>query len=74
MKALEEESYYTFEVAALSVSDDVAISERVSLEVPGYRRNRAISMGIVAGIGFLAAALAAIWWVRKRFCHSPSEK
>ncbi|XP_076238874.1 borderless isoform X2 [Calliopsis andreniformis] len=74
VKTLEEESYYTFEVAAISISDDVATSERVSLEVPGYRRNRAISMGIVAGIGFLAAALAAIWWARKRFCHSPSEK
>ncbi|XP_031829317.1 borderless isoform X2 [Nomia melanderi] len=74
VKALEEESYYTFEVAAMSISDDVATSERISLEVPAYRRNRAISMGIVAGIGFLAAALAAIWWARKRFCQSPNEK
>lgn len=74
VKTLEEESHYTFEVAAVSVADDVAASDRVSLEVPAYRRNRAISMGIVAGIGFLAAALAAIWWARKRFCHSPNEK
>ncbi|XP_033338071.1 borderless isoform X1 [Megalopta genalis] len=74
VKALEEESYYTFEVAAMSVTDDVATSDRISLEVPAYRRNRAISMGIVAGIGFLAAALAAIWWARKRFCHPPNEK
>ncbi|XP_017878813.1 protein borderless isoform X1 [Ceratina calcarata] len=74
VKNLEEESYYTFEVAAMSVSDDVATSERISLEVPAYRRNRAISMGIVAGIGFLAAALGAIWWARKRFCQSPNEK
>lgn len=74
VKTLEEESYYTFEVAAVSLSDDVATSDRVSLEVPAYRRNRAISMGIVAGIGFLAAALAAIWWARKRFCQSPNEK
>lgn len=74
VKSLEEESQYTFEVAAVSVADDVAISERVSLEVPAYRRNRAISTGIVAGIGFLAAALAAIWWARKRFCQSPNEK
>lgn len=74
VKALEEESYYTFEVASMSTTDDVATSERVSLEVPAYRRNRAISMGIVAGIGFLAAALAAIWWARKRFCQSPNEK
>ncbi|CAL7934633.1 unnamed protein product [Xylocopa violacea] len=74
VKNLEEESYYTFEVAAMSMSDDVATSERISLEVPAYRRNRAISMGIVAGIGFLAAALAAVWWARKRFCQSPNEK
>ncbi|XP_076629523.1 borderless isoform X2 [Colletes latitarsis] len=74
VKTLEEESYYTFEVAAVSVADDVATSERVSLEVPAYRRNRAISMGIVAGIGFLAAALAAIWWARKRFCQSSNQK
>lgn len=74
VKTLEEESYYTFEVAAMSISDDVATSDRVSLEVPAYRRNRAISMGIVAGIGFLAAALAAIWWARKRFCQSSNEK
>ncbi|XP_015437603.1 PREDICTED: protein turtle isoform X2 [Dufourea novaeangliae] len=74
VKTLEEESYYTFEVAAVSISDDIATSERISLEVPAYRRNRAISMGIVAGIGFLAAALAAIWWARKRFCQSPNEK
>ncbi|XP_076655189.1 borderless isoform X2 [Halictus rubicundus] len=74
VKALEDESYYSFEVASVSVTDDVVTSERISLEVPAYRRNRAISMGIVAGIGFLAAALAAIWWARKRFCHSPNEK
>lgn len=74
VKTLEEESFYTFEVAALSLTDDVATSERVSLEVPAYRRNRAISMGIVAGIGFLAAALAAVWWARKRFCQPSNEK
>ncbi|XP_015601580.1 protein borderless isoform X2 [Cephus cinctus] len=72
VKSLEEESYYIFEVVAMSFSDDEATSERVTLEVPAYRKNRAISMGIIAGIGFLAAALAAIWWARKRFCHSPS--
>ncbi|XP_024870972.1 protein borderless isoform X1 [Temnothorax curvispinosus] len=74
VKTLEEESFYTFEVAAMSLTDDVATSERVGLEVPAYRRNRAISMGIVAGIGFLAAALAAVWWARKRFCQPSAEK
>ncbi|KAL0101927.1 hypothetical protein PUN28_018468 [Cardiocondyla obscurior] len=74
VKTLEEESFYTFEVAAMSLTDDAATSERVSLEVPAYRRNRAISMGIVAGIGFLAAALAAVWWARKRFCQSFSNE
>ncbi|XP_015173547.1 PREDICTED: protein turtle isoform X2 [Polistes dominula] len=74
VKTLEEESQYTFEVAAMSLSDDEATSERISLEVPAYRRNRAISMGIVAGIGFLAATLAAVWWARKRFCRSPSHE
>ncbi|XP_012062720.1 PREDICTED: protein turtle [Atta cephalotes] len=74
VKTLEEESFYTFEVAGMSLMDDVATSERVSLEVPAYRRNRAISMGIVAGIGFLAAALAAVWWARKRFCQQTNEK
>lgn len=72
VKALEVESQYTFEVAAMSLSDDEASSERISLEVPAYRRNRAISMGIVAGIGSLAAALAAVWWASKRFCRSSS--
>ncbi|KAK2581280.1 hypothetical protein KPH14_008070 [Odynerus spinipes] len=72
VKTLEEENEYTFEVVAMSLSNDEATSERVSLEVPAYRRNRAISMGIVAGIGFLAAALAAVWWARKRFCRSTS--
>lgn len=74
VKSLEEESFYTFEVAAMSLVDDSRTSERVGLEVPAYRRNRAISMGIVAGIGFLAAALAAIWWARKRFCQPSNEK
>ncbi|KAH0950984.1 hypothetical protein HN011_005222 [Eciton burchellii] len=74
VKSLEEDSFYTFEVAAMSLIDDSKTSERVGLEVPAYRRNRAISMGIVAGIGFLAAALAAIWWARKRFCQPPNEK
>jgi len=74
VKTLEEESFYTFEVAAMSLTDDAATSERVGLEVPAYRRNRAISMGIVAGIGFLAAALAAVWWARKRFCQPSTEK
>lgn len=74
VKDLEEESYYTFEVSAVSIVDDIATSERVGLEVPAYHRNRAISMGIVAGIGFLAAALAAVWWARKRFCQSSSNE
>lgn len=74
VKTLEEESFYTFEVAAMSITDDTATSERIGLEVPAYRRNRAISMGIVAGIGFLAAALAAVWWARKRFCQPTNEK
>lgn len=74
VKTLEEESYYTFEVTAMSVSDDFSTSERFALEVPAYRRNRAISMGIVAGIGFLAAALAAVWWARKKFCKGLSNE
>ncbi|XP_035721778.1 protein borderless-like isoform X1 [Vespa mandarinia] len=74
VKTLEEESQYTFEVAAMSLSDDEAISGRISLEVPAYRRNRAISMGIVAGIGFLAATLAAVWWARKRFCRTSTNE
>ncbi|KAK0169330.1 hypothetical protein PV327_011643 [Microctonus hyperodae] len=73
-KSLEEESNYIFEVSAMSHSDDIATSELFTLEVPAYRRNRAISMGIVAGIGFLAAALAAIWWTRKKFCRSTMTK
>ncbi|KAG8034146.1 hypothetical protein G9C98_001230 [Cotesia typhae] len=74
IKSLEEESSYIFEVSAMSQSDDVATSEQFTLEVPAYRRNRAISMGIVAGVGFLAAALAAIWWSRKRFCQPTMNK
>lgn len=74
VKSLEEENFYTFEVAAMSLIDDIKTSDRVGLEVSTYRRNRAISMGIVAGIGFLSAALGAIWWARKRFCQPPNEK
>ncbi|CAD6233973.1 GSCOCG00007436001-RA-CDS [Cotesia congregata] len=74
IKSLEEESSYIFEVSAMSQSDDVATSEQFTLEVPAYRRNRAISMGIVAGVGFLAASLAAIWWSRKRFCQPTMNK
>ncbi|XP_034950863.1 protein borderless isoform X2 [Chelonus insularis] len=74
VKSLEEESSYIFEVSAVSHSDDVATSEQFILEVPAYRRNRAISMGVVAGIGFLAAALAAVWWIRKRFCQPSINK
>ncbi|CAK9794813.1 Protein borderless [Anthophora quadrimaculata] len=72
--SLKEESYCSFEVASVSIADDIATSERITLEVSSYRRVRAISMGIVAGIAFLAASLAAIWWARKRFCQSPNEK
>ncbi|XP_014210122.1 protein borderless isoform X1 [Copidosoma floridanum] len=71
VKSLEEENYYTFEVIATSTNDDIMVSDRFTLEVPAYRRNRAISMGIVAGLGFLAAALGAIWWAKKRFCQNP---
>lgn len=78
MKNLEEDSYYSFEVAAMSQTHDILTSERFTMEIPAYQkssRNRAISMGIVASLGFLAAALAAVWWAKKRFCHSQdSEK
>ncbi|XP_015108943.1 protein borderless isoform X1 [Diachasma alloeum] len=74
VKTLEEDTSYIFEVSAISRTEDVATSEQFTLEVPAYRRNRAISMGIVAGIGFLAAALATIWWARKRFCQPSLNK
>ncbi|XP_014237550.1 protein borderless isoform X2 [Trichogramma pretiosum] len=73
VKTLEEENYYTFEVVGTSENDDISVSDRFTLEVPAYRRNRAISMGIVAGIGFLAAALGAIWWAKKRFCQNTAD-
>lgn len=69
---MEEDTYYSFEVAAVSLTDDVLSSERFTMEIPAFQkssRNRAISMGIVASLGFLAAALAAVWWAKKRFCH-----
>ena len=72
MKNLEEDIFYSFEVSAVSLTDDVLTSKRFRMEIPAYHkssRNRAISMGIVAGLGFLAAALAAVWWAKKRFCH-----
>ena len=75
VKNLEEENHYTFEIIGTSIADDIAVSERFTLEVPAYRRNRAISMGIVAGLAFLAMALGAIWWAKKRFCQTePDEK
>ncbi|XP_033230293.1 protein borderless isoform X2 [Belonocnema kinseyi] len=72
VKNLEEDTYYSFEVAAVSLTDDVLSSERFTMEIPAFQkssRNRAISMGIVASLGFLAAALAAVWWAKKRFCR-----
>lgn len=71
VKKLEEENYYSFEVIATSINDEILVSERVTIEVPAYRRNRAISMGIVTGIGFLATTLGVIWWAKKKFCHDP---
>lgn len=75
VKFLEEETFYTFEVSSISLDDEVSVSERVGLEVPAYRRNRAISVVVVASIGFLAAALVAVWWTRRKFCQpTPSDK
>ncbi|XP_044008144.1 protein borderless isoform X2 [Aphidius gifuensis] len=74
VKNLEEEKKYIFEILAISVTDEISTSEQFTLEVPTLRRNRTISMSLVAIMGFLAAGLMTIWWMRKKFCRSTSNK
>lgn len=75
VKSLVEDDYYTFKVLATSINDEITVSNHFTLEVPAYRKNRAISMSIIIGLGFLAIAVGAIWWAKKRFCQNlPGEK
>lgn len=67
-----EDQIYTFQVYSLSTSDYQAGSNEFELQVPPYRRMRAIAIGATTGLLVLLAASAVFIYTKKR-CFNPYE-
>lgn len=67
---LEEESTYLIQVIAHSNGDYEAESNIVTLQIPAYKKTRAITIGMVLGIGLVLAAICVAWYAHRFFGFS----
>lgn len=72
VNSLIEDQVYTFQVFSLSNTDYQAGSNEFELQVPPYRRMRAIAIGATTGLLILLAASAVFIYTKKR-CFNPYE-
>lgn len=63
---LEEGYEYHFEVLAMSVSDFFSTSEKITLQVPPYKKVRAVSIGLVIGVLFIGFVLGGVFYYRRK--------
>ncbi|XP_034256126.1 protein borderless isoform X2 [Thrips palmi] len=66
IRYLEEDRLYTIFVLSINANDVEATSHPVSLYVPPYRSQRALSVGMAVGLGLVAVAVAAAWYLREK--------
>lgn len=57
---------YSIFVLSVNANDVEAASHPVSLYVPPYRSQRALSVGMAVGLALVAAAVAAAWYLREK--------
>lgn len=70
VSGLDDGKEYNIQVIAVSLDDQQSISEKITLVIPGYKRIRAVSTGIITGLAFLFAAFVAVYYARKRWCRT----
>ncbi|XP_054260540.1 protein borderless-like [Macrosteles quadrilineatus] len=67
---LEEQSTYVFTVTAVTSSKYTADSDRLTLQVPAYGRNKVATIATVMCVALLLAAVATVWYVRRWYRNS----
>lgn len=67
---LSEGTEYNIQVIAVSMDDQQAISEKLTFQIPGYKKIKAVSTGIITGLAFLIAAFVAVFYAKRRWCRS----
>lgn len=70
MTNLVEGMEYNIQIIAVSFNDQQAVSEKFALMVPGYKKIRAVSTGIITGFALLVTAFVAVYYARKKWCGS----
>ncbi|KYB28100.1 Protein turtle-like Protein [Tribolium castaneum] len=73
LTSLSEGVEYNIQVVAVSFDDQQSVSERITLLVPGYKKIRAVSTGIITGFAFLVVAFVGVYYARKKWCSSYSK-
>ncbi|RZC43153.1 turtle, partial [Asbolus verrucosus] len=68
--SLTEGNKYDIQIIAVSFDDQQSVSEKFTILIPGYKRIRAVSTGIITGLAFLVAAFVAVYYARKKWCRS----
>ncbi|KAK3928663.1 Protein borderless [Frankliniella fusca] len=66
IRYLEEDRLYSIFVLSVNSNDVEVTSHPVSLYVPPYRSQRALSVGMAVGLALVAAAVAAAWYLREK--------
>ncbi|KAE8749031.1 hypothetical protein FOCC_FOCC004198 [Frankliniella occidentalis] len=66
IRYLEEDRLYTIFVLSVNSNDMEVTSHPVSLYVPPYRSQRALSVGMAVGLALVAVAVAAAWYLREK--------
>lgn len=64
---LEDGKDYHFQVLAMAFNDYQSGSEIVSVTIPGSQNFKAIALGLLSAIGFVAALLVAVYYIRKKW-------
>lgn len=64
---LEDGNEYHFQVLAMAFNDYQSASEKVTITVPGNESYKAISLGLLTVLGFVAAIIIGIYFIRKKW-------
>lgn len=70
---LPEGNQYGIQIIAVSYDDQQAISEKVGVSIPEYRKVQAISTGIIAGLALLVIVFSVFYYLKSR-CWKQKQK
>lgn len=73
VKYLDEDELYHFKVYALSLNDYEIASKEYELNIPPYRRIKAIAIGTIVGLLFIFAGIAVFLYMKRKMFFKARE-